>query len=79
MPEIITTTVTLETLIQSYRYMRFISDPRCTWETVPKFEHYESVLPLLEYTFCAPATSAPVECIFNQGGTVCQAASCPTE
>ena len=40
------TTVTVETLIQSY--MRFISDPRCTWETVPKFEHYESVLPLLD-------------------------------
>ena len=71
------TTVTLETLIQSY--MRFISNPRCTWEIVPKFEHYESVLPLLEYTFCAPAASAPVERIFSQGGTVCQAASCPTE
>jgi len=40
------------------------------WETVPKFDHFQAIKPLLEFAFCAPAPamSAPVERIFSQGG-----------
>jgi len=57
---------TIETLVTSY--ISYISDSRCTWAVVPEFEYYTNILPLLEFTFCAPATSAPVERIFSQGG-----------
>ena len=39
-----------------------------SWDDIRKFEYYESLLPLLEYTFCSPATSAPVERVFSHGG-----------
>lgn len=46
----------------------YITDSRCSWDAVPLFPHYASIEPLLEFTFSPPATSAPVERIFSQGG-----------
>ena len=58
--------LTMETFIQ--KYLDFVADVRCTWETVMSFEHYENIQPLLEYVFCIPATSAPVKRVFSHGG-----------
>ena len=58
--------LTLRSLIQSY--LGYITDSRCSWDAVPLFPHYASIEPLLEFTFSPPATSAPVERIFSQGG-----------
>jgi hypothetical protein len=59
-------TETVESLVD--KYIEYISKSCCCWQDVPKFEHYANLWPLLEYIFCAPATSAPVERIFSQGG-----------
>lgn len=59
-------TETVESLID--KYIAYISKSSCCWQDVPKFEYYSNLWPLLEYIFCAPATSAPVERIFSKGG-----------
>lgn len=59
-------TETVESLIQ--KYIDYISKNSCSWQDVPQFEFYSNMWPLLEYIFCAPATSAPVERIFSRGG-----------
>lgn len=38
------------------------------WDEIRKFRYYDNMQPLFEYTFCSPATSAPVERAFSQGG-----------
>jgi hypothetical protein len=57
---------TVESLID--KYIEYISNGRCAWKDVPQFKYYSNLWPLLEYIFCVPATSAPVERIFSQGG-----------
>jgi len=57
---------TVESLTE--QYIEYISIAGCTWKDIPKFQYYSELLPPLEYTFSAPATSAPVERIFSHGG-----------
>lgn len=63
-------TVTLGTVSQLIEsYITFITSDEQTWVDVTKsYAHYELMKPLLEHTFCSPATSAAVERVFSQGG-----------
>lgn len=54
-------------LIESY--ISYITSDERTWADVKKsYKHFGLIKPLLEHTFCSPATSAAVERVFSQGG-----------
>jgi len=70
----VTVYVTSTTLNQQQLVIAYLTftagddDHAFGWNEVRKYTYYESLAPLLEYTFCSPATSAPVERVFSQGG-----------
>jgi len=42
---------------------------------VPNYKYCHSIVPLLEFTFCPPATSAPIEYAFSHDGLLFAASS----